>query len=163
MRITVPSGVGLAAATLGIAFCQPPSPNGGPVSNEGVPKHQAHQVFTGRQVVTEEIRHLISSPTPLTELNAPLLRRMGDGAAAEVTAIMKARGPLSEPEQQNVVQILHKAFEHPATIMIKSNQTTPTATLALLDQLSAGTEDVQFMQLIAGTKQFVVEASAWHR
>ena len=153
----------LVAATLNIAFCQTAAPNSGPIFNDGIPKNQLHQVFTARQVVIEEIRGLISSPTPLTELNAPLLRRMGDGAAAEIAAILKTRSPLAKTEQQNVAQILHKAFENPGTITIRSNQTTPRETLALLDQLMAGTADLDFKQALGDTRQFVIDASAWHR
>jgi hypothetical protein len=88
---------------------------------------------------------------------------MGDGAATEIAAILKTRGPLTKTEQQNVAQILHKAFENPGTITVRCNQTTPTDTLALLDQLSAGTTDVGFKQAIGDTRQFVIDASAWHR
>lgn len=163
MRIAIPAGMFLVAATLNVAFCQTPPPNNGPIFNDGIRKNEPRQVFTARQVVTEKIRRLISSPTPLTELSTPpLLHRMGDAAAAVIAEILKTRGPLSKTEQQNVAQILHKAFEHPRSINILSNQTTPRETLALLDQLIAGTTDVDFKQALGDTRQFVIDASAWH-
>lgn len=169
MRTVAVSAIVLAVATLNVAICQTQAPSSGPVSNGG-PKNQPPKVFTPRQFVTEEVRHLMSSATPMTNLNVPLLRRMGDGAAVEIAAIMKTRGPLTKNEQQNVVEMLHKAFESPEAITIQSNQKTPTASFALLDQIAAtasaatvATRDIAFENSIANTKQFIVYAAAWHR
>lgn len=169
MKTAVLSAIVLAVATLNIAICQTQAPTSGPVINGGQ-KNQPPRVFTPQEFVTERLRHLMSSATPLTNIKVALLRRMGDAVAVEIAAIMKTRGPLTKNEQQNVVEMLHKAFESPEAITIQSNQKTPKASFALLDQLAANasaatvaTRDIAFENSIANTKQFVVYAAAWHR
>ena len=161
MRTANLTGLVLTVATLNVAFCQTPGPNGGAMLNGSAKRPPL--VLTARQLTTERIRRLMSSKKPITDIDIPLLHRMCDGVAAEIAAIMTTRGPLNRTEQQNVVEILHDAFRHPGSIMTRSNQTTPTATLALLDQLSAGTEDSNFKKVILDTRWFVLEASAWQR
>lgn len=136
-----------------VAYCQTS------VINNGTPKHQPPQVLSAQQLTTERIRHMISSKVPLETFTVPLLFRMGDGAAREAIQILKTRGPLIPTEQQNVVQMMHKAFEMPAAIMHISDR-TPTSTLALLGQLSVSTQDPGLQSQIADVQQFVLAATA---
>jgi hypothetical protein len=71
---------------------------------------------------------------------------------------MKTRGRLSFTEQQNVVQMLHKAFESPGAITQDANR-KPEASLALLQQLGDSTTDFAFRLRIEDTKQFIFEAT----
>ena len=122
------------------------------------PQHQAHQHRSPEELTIARIANLISSPSPIANLRVPLLQRMGDDAAVTVQNIMKTRGPLSPTEQQNVLQILHKAFESPDAIMKDSNR-KPDASMVLLQQLSASTTDFAFQTQIEGTKQFIFQAT----
>jgi hypothetical protein len=72
---------------------------------------------------------------------------------------MKTRGALSSNEQNNVAQMIHKAFENPRAIMQSANR-TPQASLALLDQMSASTVDLDLKKRIADTRQFALNAAA---
>jgi len=137
----------------GIAQSQTPAGiiNPGP-RNEPRPHHSPEELTTAR------IRNMVSSPVPLTTWRVPLLARMGDAAAARIQSILKTRGPLSPTEQQNVVQMLHKAFERPAAITQASNR-QPEASLALLQQLADSTTDFAFRLQIEDTKQFIFEAT----
>jgi hypothetical protein len=83
---------------------------------------------------------------------------MGDGAAVTIQNIMKTRGPLSPTEQQNVLQILHKAFELPGAITKDYNR-KPNATMALLQQLEASTTDFAFQTQIEDLKQLIFKAT----
>jgi len=169
MKTAVVNAILLAVATLNIAICQTKAPTSGPIINGGQ-KNQPPRVFTPQEFVAERIRHLMTSEVPLTNVNVALLRRMGDAVAVEIASIMKARGPLTKNEQQNVVEMLHKAFESPESITIPSNQKSPTASFALLDEIAAtataapqASRDVAFENSIANTRQFIVYAAAWHR
>jgi hypothetical protein len=102
---------------------------------------------------------MIRSEVPIETLSIPLLHRMGDGAAVEILKVMKTRGALSSNEQNNVAQMIHKAFENPRAIMQSANR-TPQASLALLDQLSASTVDFGLKMRIADTKQFALDSAA---
>ena len=119
----------------------------------------SHKRYTARELTTIRVANMIRSQKSLATLDIPLLRRMGDGAAAEVLSIMKTRGPLSPREQQNVVQIVHKAFERPAAITKVANRTSPQASLELLDRISSATLDFGFKLQIADTRQFVIDAT----
>lgn len=129
------------------------------LNNSGV-KKQPPQTVAGAALTTQMIANLMASPKPINSLNVPRLHRMGDGAAARVLQILKTRGPLSASEQHNVVQIVHKSFEKPSAIMTPANRTMPVASLALLDQVSAGTQDFALKLEIADAKQFVQDASS---
>jgi hypothetical protein len=118
-----------------------------------------HRVLSAQELTTERIRNMIRSEVPIETLSIPLLHRMGDGAAVEILKVMKTRGALSSNEQNNVVQMIHKAFENPRAIMQSANR-TPQASLALLDQLSASTVDFGLKMRIADTKQFALDSAA---
>jgi hypothetical protein len=138
-----------ALLTQGIAQAQNINP---------APQHEAHQHHSPQELTSARIAKLISSPSPIANLRVPLLQRMGDAAAVTVQNIMKTRGSLSPSEQQNVVQILHKAFELPTAITKDSNR-KPDASMAMLQQLSASTTDFALRLQIEDTKQFIFEAT----
>jgi hypothetical protein len=121
-------------------------------------RNEPHRLETPPELTTARIANLIRSRVPISNLRVPLLQRMGDGAAIEAQNIMKTRGPLSPTEQQNVLQILHKAFELPGAIMKDSNR-KPDASMSLLEQLSASTADPAFHGQIVDTRQFIFEAT----
>jgi hypothetical protein len=121
-------------------------------------RHEAHPQHSPEELTTARIANLIRSPSPISNLRVPLLHRMGDGAAITVQNIMKTRGPLSPTEQQNVLQILHKAFELPGAI-IKDPNRKLDASMLLLQQLSASTTDPAFQAQIVDMRQFILEAT----
>lgn len=122
------------------------------------PRHETHPHHSPEELTSARIANLIRSPSSIANLRVPLLQRMGDGAAVTVQNVLKTRGPLSPTEQQNVLQILHKAFELPSAITKDSNR-NPEASMALLQQLSASTTDFAFRLQIEDTKQFIFEAT----
>jgi hypothetical protein len=121
-------------------------------------RQEPHQVLSPQEITTARIANLIRSRVPMSNLRVPLLQRMGDGAAIEVQNIMKTRGTLSATEQQNGLQILHKAFESPGAIMKDSNR-KPDASMLLLQQLSESMTDPAFQAQIVATRQFILEAT----
>ena len=121
-------------------------------------RNEPRRVPSPEEMITARVANLIRSRVPISNLPVPMLHRMGDAAAKEVQNIMKTRGPLTPTEQQNVLQILHKAFESPRAIMEDSNR-KPDASLALLDQLSASTTDPAFQGQVVDTRQSILEAT----
>jgi hypothetical protein len=121
-------------------------------------RNEPHRLETPQELTTARIANLIRSRVPISNLRVPLLHRMGDGAAIEVQNIMKTRGPLSPTEQQNVLQILHRAFESPGAIMKDSNR-KPDVSMALLQQLSGSATDAALQAQIVDTQQFIFEAT----
>lgn len=147
----------LAAITVtilnGVGTCQISFHNG------GEDKPQGHKVLTASEFTTAMINNMLTTRGSWANMNVPRLCRMGDGAATEILNIMKTRGPLAPYEQQNALLIIHKSFELPSAITIASNRTTPQASFALLDQITASTTDFALKLQIADVKQFVVDTS----
>ncbi len=130
------------------------------LNNSGV-VGPAHQPLTAKEMATLMKTNLITSSHPITKLNVPKLRRMGDAASAEVLNILKTRGPLSANEQQNVLQIVHKAFENPAAVRTPVSRISPQSSLTLLDQLNSSTTDMARKTQIIETREFVLTAAGW--
>ena len=115
------------------------------------------QTLTAQQEAAE-IKHMIASSAPPTAQQAPLLQRMGDAAARQITELLRGRAPLSATEQRNVVDMVHMAFEAPAAIMRPADRKPPSS-LALLQRIGADLRDPGLQSRLIQTQQFVAAAS----
>lgn len=145
-----------ALALCSAAYCQ----TGQPLVHNGDGSVRPRHRVSAQEMTNGRIRLMLDSTgTALAAADIPLLRRMGDGAASEVLALTKDRGPLTAVQQANAVAIVRKAFEKPSVITKESNR-TPTSSLALLDQIASSSTDFALKLKVADTRQLILAAAA---
>jgi hypothetical protein len=91
--------------------------------------------------------------------NNPLLHRMGDEVATDFQKLLATRPPFTAGELPRVVDMLHESFALPAAIL-GAAYTKPTATVALLSSLAAGTSDPAIQSRVASEIAFVTASAA---
>jgi hypothetical protein len=104
------------------------------------------------------VERLISLPSPVT-VGAVQLHGMGDEAAVDVLKILGVKPSLTAAQQQATLDVLHMAFEQPASIIDPVNE-KPQAAAFLLQYLGSTTTDAAVKQRIAEETAFVQAASA---
>lgn len=120
----------------------------GPITANPANRHDLNPEQFGAEV----IRYLMTKPSPLKN-GAVQLHRMGDHAAVYIARILQGRS-LTTGEKQTALDIVRMAYEKPAVILQRSDRGN-TATMALLLQLDASTDDVRLKQRIGETISLV--------
>ncbi len=130
------------------------------ISDDGKSRtSQGHKILSARDTVILELKLMLDRSGPLPNRPIPLLCRMGDGAAVELTKILKTHGPLADAQRDRLVEVIRRSFEVPDAITQPQNR-TPTASIALLGSLVTQTTDFAFRSRVEDAEQFILDATA---
>jgi hypothetical protein len=99
------------------------------------------------------VQAYMAFPSPL-QWGDQLLAGMGDEAAADLLIMLASAPPLSVPQMQTAMDIVHKSFFMPRAIQNVADR-KPTASLALLQKFQATAVDQTLKERIAAENNFL--------
>jgi len=114
---------------------------------------------TADEYSRDVVKYLLAFPSPLQDGNVQL-HRLGDRAAGYILEILKTRNPLTDAEMRTALDIVHKAYEKPRSIMGEANRKSTTATVTSLQDIGAATQDPAIRSRALDEQIFVMTIAA---
>lgn len=137
-----------------------PLPGGGRATTaKARPAEPIPNSMTPEEFRLKEIAWYLSLSSPL-QTGAVQLHGMGDEAAIDVLKILGDKPSLSVGEQHTALDIVHRSFEQPASILNPAHR-KPAATLFLLRFLGTTAQDATVKARIQEETKFVQRAASF--
>lgn len=95
--------------------------------------------ISGEQWRLKLVEYLISLPSPVS-FGAVQLHGMGDEAAADIVKLLGERPTRTSAELQSALDVIHMAFEQPASIIEPAHR-KPMAALFLMQHLASSSDE----------------------
>lgn len=136
----------------GLASAQPPINQ----QRQGFPTD--NRPLSGKEWRLKLVERLMSLPSPVTN-GAAQLWGMGDEVAVDVLKTLSASPSMMPTSTPSVLDIIHRAFEKPGSIIEPANR-RPQAATFLLQYLNSTTADEAIKQRITKETAFVQASTA---